>query len=228
MLGNNFVKFMILKKEIAFFGLVFLFGLAVSLLAYSNTPTDTTTLTIRLLSLNGYIAVSIATIMTPFLKEITLFFKKSFVKVHHYFAAVGLLFLTLLPLTVLMQGLSTDYVNWAAFVPNFTTLYLFFFYGGIVALILIFAAFGAALVRRKIPSYWRPFHALMYLALFVGIIHANLIGIDFGNLYIKIIFDGLFATALAAFVLKRWQFYRIKAKVKKARLMAETNNKVSK
>ena len=219
---------MILKKEIVFFGLVFLFGLAVSLLAYSMTPTDTLTLTIRLLALNGYIAVSIAAIMTPFLKEITLFFKKSFVKVHHCFAAVGLLFLTLLPFTVLMQGLSTNYVNLAAFVPNFTSVYLFFFYGGSVALILVFAAFGAALVRRKIPSYWRPLHAFMYLAMFVGIIHANLIGVDFGNLYIKIIFDGLFVTALAAFVLKRWQFYRIKVKVKKARLMAEANNKVLK
>ena len=219
---------MILKKEIAFFGLVFLFGLAVSLLAYSVTPTDTLTLTIRLLALNGYIAVSIAAIMTPFLKEITLFFKKSFIKVHHYFAAIGLLFLTLVPLTVLIQGLSTNYVNLAAFVPNFTTLYLFFFYGGVIALMLIFAAFGSALVRRKIPAYWRPIHALMYLALFVGIVHANLIGVDFGNLYIKIIFDGLFATALAAFVLKRWQFYKIKAKAKKARLMAEANNKVLK
>jgi DMSO/TMAO reductase YedYZ heme-binding membrane subunit len=219
---------MILKREIAFFGLVFLFGLAVSLLAYSITPTDPLTLTIRLIALNGYIAVSIAAIMTPFLKEITLFFKKSFVNVHHCFAAVGLLFLTLLPFTILMQGMSTNYVNWAAFVPNFTTFYLFFFYGGTVALILIFAAFGAALVRRKIPSYWRPLHALMYLALFVGIIHANLIGIDFGNIFIKIVFDGLFVTVLAAFVLKRWQFYRIKAKVKKASLMAETNNKGSK
>jgi hypothetical protein len=219
---------MILKKEITFFGLVFLFGLAVSLLAYSISPTDPLTLTIRLLALNGYIAVSIAVIMTPFLKEITLFFKKSFVKVHHYFAAAGLLLLTVLPIAVLIQGLSTNYVNWAPFVPNFTTLYLFFFYGGSIALILVFAAFGAALLRRKIPAYWRPFHALMYLALFFGIIHANLIGIDFGNLYIKIIFDGLFVTALAAFVLKRWQFYRIKAKAKKARLMAEANHKVAK
>ncbi len=216
---------MILRKEAAFFGLVFLFVLAVSLLAYSITPTDPLTLTIRLLALNGYIALSIAAIMTPFLKEITLFFKKSFVKVHHYFAVAGLLFLTLLPLTVLIQGLSTDYVNWAAFLPNFTTLYLFFYYGGTIALILIYVAFGAALLRRKISAHWHPFHALMYLALFVGIIHANLIGVDFGNLYIKIIFDGLFAASLVAFVLKRVQFYQMKAKVKKARQISEENIK---
>lgn len=219
---------MILKKEIAFFGLVFLFGLGVSLIAYSFAPTDPLTLTIRLLALNGYIAVSIAVIMTPFLKEITLFFKKSFVTIHHYFAAVGLLLLTLLPLTVFIQNLSFDEFNLAPFLPNFMSAYLFFFYGGVIALILIYIAFGAVLLRRKITAYWRPFHALMYLALFVGIVHANLIGIDFGNLYIKIIFDGLFGATLAAFVLKRWQFYRIKSKVKKAKLMAEANNKGSK
>jgi hypothetical protein len=31
-----------------------------------------------------------------------------------------------------------------------------------------------------------------------------------------IVYDGLFAAALVAFGLKRWQFYQIKARVKKA------------
>jgi hypothetical protein len=219
---------MVSKKEAGFFALVILFGLVVSLLAYSITPTDPLTLIIRLLALNGYIAVSIAVIMTPFLKEITLFFKKSFVTVHHDFAAAGLLLLTLLPVTVFIQGLSFDEFIAAPFVPNFMSLYLFFFYGGVVALILIYVAFGAVLLRRKITKYWRPFHALMYLALFVGIVHANLIGVDFGNLYIKIIFDGLFAAALGAFVLKRVQFIRLRARVKKVRQIAEANTNRSK
>lgn len=219
---------MVSKKEAGFFALVFVFGLAVSLLAYSIIPTDPLTLTIRLLALNGYIAVSIAVIMTPFLKEITLFFKKSFVAVHHDFAAAGLLLLTMLPVSVFIQGLTLDEFSSAPFVPNFMSLYLFFFFGGVVALILIYVAFGAVLLRKKITAYWRPFHALMYLALFVGIVHANLIGLDFGNLYIKIIFDGLFAAALGAFVLKRIQFIRLRAKVKKARLMAEANTNRSK
>jgi len=219
---------MVLKKEAGFFALIILFGLAVSLLAYSIAPTDPLTLTIRLLALNGYISVSIAAIMTPFLKEVTLFFKKSFVRVHHYFAAAGLLFLTLLPISVFIQALNFSQFSAASFVPNFTSLYLFFFYGGIVALILIYVAFGAVLLRRKIPYYWRSIHALMYLALFVGIVHANLIGVDFSNVYIKIIFDGLFVGALAAFVLKRLQFVRLRARVKKAKLMAQANNKGSK
>ena len=81
------------------------FGVAVSLCAFSVGNIDPLTLTIRLLALNGYIALSIAAIMTPFLKEITLFFKKSFVKVHHYFAAAGLLLITLHPIAVFTQTL---------------------------------------------------------------------------------------------------------------------------
>jgi hypothetical protein len=203
------------KREAAFFALVIFFGLAVSLLAYSITPTDPITLTTRLLALNGYIALSIAVIMTPFLKEITLFFKKSFIKLHHDFATVGLLMLTLLPILVFLQELSLDEFTLAPFIPNFESVFLFFFYGGIVALILIYVAVGAALLRRKITTYWRPFHALMYLALFVGVVHANVIGIDFANLYIKVIFDGLFAAAIGAFVLKRLQFILLRTRVKK-------------
>ena len=169
---------MVSKKKAGFFALVFVFGLAVSLLAYSITPTDPLTLTIRLLAFNGYIAVSIAVIMTPFLKEITLFFKKSFVAVHHDFAAAGLLLLTMLPVSVFIQGLTLDEFSPAPFVPNFMSLYLFFFFGGVMALILIYVAFGAVLLRKKITAYWRRFHAFMYLALFVGVVHANLIGID--------------------------------------------------
>jgi hypothetical protein len=177
-------------------------------------------LTIRLLALNGYIALSIAAIMTPFIKEITLFFKKSFVKIHHYFAAAGLLLITLLPIAVFIQTSDPT-----VFLPNFESLYLFFFFGGIIALILIYVAFGVVLLRKKIVDYWRPFHMLIYLALFIGIVHANLRGTDFQTIYIQIIYDALFAGAIAAFVLKRWQFYRIKARVRNNKLMSQNKNK---
>jgi hypothetical protein len=55
----------------------------------------------------------------------------------------------------------------------------------------------------------------MYVALFFGVVQANLAGIDLQNVYLTVIYDGLFAAVLAAFVLKRLQFYRIKARKKK-------------
>jgi hypothetical protein len=62
------------------------------------------------------------------------------------------------------------------------------------------------------------------LALFVGVIHANLRGIDFSNIYFQVIYDSLFAGALLVFGLKRWQFYRVKHKVHRNNLNSVVKN----
>ncbi len=196
---------MVLKRELAFFAVIIFFALAISLVALDMDTTTAMDASIRLLALNGFIALSVAAMLTPFIKEVTLFFKKSFIKVHHYFAAAGLLMITLHPIAVAIL-----FVNPSILLPNFESLSNFFFYGGSVALIAIYTAFGAVLLRRKVEAYWRYFHALMYVALFFGVVHANLWGRDFENGFIVVIYDGLFIAALAAFALKRWQFYQIK------------------
>ena len=198
---------MVLKRGLAFFSVIIIFALAISLIALDMDTTTPFDASIRLLALNGYFALSVAAILTPFIKEVTLFFKKSFIKVHHYFAAAGLLMITLHPIAVAIL-----FVNPSILLPNFESLSNFFFYGGSVALIAVYTAFGAVLLRRKVVAYWRYFHALMYVALFFGVVHANLWGRDFENGFIVVIYDGLFAAALAAFVLKRWQFHKIKQK----------------
>jgi len=201
---------MVLKKEITFFSLLVGFALAISLIAFTLTSSNSYNLAIRLFALNGFIALSIATILTAFLKEVTLFFKKPFTRIHHYFAAVGLVLITLHPIVLAIQM-----VNIGVFLPNLNSLYLFLFFGGRQALIIIYIAVAAVLLRRKILAYWRPFHALMYLALFFGIVHADLSGADFKNWVILLVFNGLFVAALAAFAWKRWQFHRMKTRRKK-------------
>ncbi len=211
---------MVLKEELAFYLLIVIFALTVSFLAIaSNGYGDYFTLVIRLLALNGYIMLAVAAIMTPFLKEITLLFRKSFVKVHHVFAAAGLVLITSHPIAVSIQAL-----NLSVLLPNFESLYLFFFFGGVIALILIYGALFAAFLRKRIVNYWRPFHALIYLALFVGVIHANFRGIDFSNIYFKVIYDSLFAGAFLAFGLKRWQFCRAKNRVHNNNLNSARRN----
>ena len=153
---------MVLKRELAFFALVIIFGLSVSLFVFLSAEEDIAplTLTIRMLALNGFIALSIAVIMTPFLKEVTLFFKKSFTKIHHYFAATGLFLITLHPIAVFTQT-----VDPTIFLPNFESLYLFFFFGGIIALLLIYVSLVAVLMRRKIPCLLASFpHANVFSA----------------------------------------------------------------
>jgi len=201
-----------LRKDLLFFSIIVLFALAVSLLAFFTSYHNPFNLSVRLFALNGFIALSIAAIMTPFLKEITLLLKRPFLRIHHYFAAAGLVLITLHPI-----ALATQLTNPAVFLPNLSSFHLFLLYGGRQALIIIYIALIAVLLRRKAIAYWRPFHALMYLALFFGVVHANLSGTDFlQNTFITFTFNILFAVAIAAFALKRWQFHKIKARKKKA------------
>lgn len=95
---------------------------------YMIAPTTPLTLAIRLFALNGFIALSVAAVMTPFLREITLFFKGSFITIHHYFAAAGLILITLHPIAVVIQTLSLSVL-----LPHFDSLYIFLLYGGSVA-----------------------------------------------------------------------------------------------
>lgn len=199
------------REGVIFVVAVVLFALSVSVVAFSVAYSNPLAFSVRLFALNGFIALSIATIMTPFLREITLYFKKPFIRVHHYFAAVGLTLITLHPV-----ALAVMLMNPAVFVPNLNSLYLFLFFGGRQALIIIYIAVVAVLLRRKMVAYWRPFHALMYVALFFGVVHGILSGRDFQNPFILVAFSALFAAAIAAFVLKRMQLYRMKQRKKQA------------
>jgi DMSO/TMAO reductase YedYZ heme-binding membrane subunit len=67
----------------------------------------------------------------------------------------------------------------------------------------------------KIPKYWRVFHGLIYVVLFFGIVHANLLGEDFANLGIKLTFDALFASSIAGLGYKRYKNYRVRMKYRR-------------
>ena len=205
------------RKDIVFLSIVLLFALSVSIVAFYVSYQNPIRYSIRIFGLLGFIALSIATILTAFLKEVTLYFKKPFLRIHHYFAAFGLTLITLHPIVLAIQRL-----NPAVFIPTVGSLESFIINGGRQSLIIIYIAFIAILLRRKIPAYWRPIHALMYVALFFGILHANLIGTDFENLYILITLNALFAASLAAFVIKRYQTYRLK-QLKKEKQKTGTN-----
>ena len=85
-------------------------------------------------------------------------------------------------------------------------------FAGRPAFIILYIALFAAVLRTKTPKYWRPFHALMYVVLLFGIVHANLIGDDFENLGIMIIFNALFLMSIASFALKRYRNHQLREK----------------
>lgn len=160
---------------------------------------------VRLFALYGFFFLNVAVLTTPFLKEITQAFGKPFLKVHHSFSALGIIFITLHPVFNAFQRLSL-----LVFVPRFDSWNIFWVLAGRPAFIIVYIALLAALLRKSVPKYWRAFHALMYIVLLFGIVHANLIGNDFQNPIITVIYDALFVASIAGFVFKRYRNYRLK------------------
>lgn len=192
----------ITKKGSIFLSVIGIIFIAVSIIAVLSFPGDMFGFLIRLFALWGYICLAVAAVITPFLKEIYKIFGRPFLKVHHFFASSGLALITLHPAFVAIQSRSV-----AVLIPEFTSWYGFWAYAGRPALIFLYLAFIAVLFRKKF-KFWRIIHALMYLVLFLGFIHAILIGTDFNNIAIKIIYSVLFAFTMASFIIKRLQLYR--------------------
>ncbi len=176
--------------------------LAVGLLMLLSMPHSWVRFFIRLSALWGYTAMALAIMFIPFLKEIRKIFGRSFLKLHHWFAFLGLIFITVHPLAA-----SHEAGSFSVFLPVFDSWLGFWVYAGRPALILIYIAFVVVLFRKKIKP-WRIIHSLMMIALLFGFVHGIYIGTDFASLPILIIFSVLLGLAAAAFIAKRIQLYR--------------------
>ncbi|UCE95872.1 MAG: hypothetical protein JSV51_09265 [Candidatus Bathyarchaeota archaeon] len=163
---------------------------------------DPTKLFIRVFALFGYLSLALTTAITPFLVGIGRAFGKSFIKIHHIFSIFGIIFTTLHPALIAIRALSA-----AIFVPRFDSWEIFWALAGRPAFIFLYIALASAVFRRRTPKHWRLLHMLMYIVLFLGIVHANLIGTDFQNIGIQILFNLLFVTSLVTFILKRYRNY---------------------
>ncbi len=162
---------------------------------------------IRFLGLYGFLFLSVAALTTPFLAEITVAFGKPFKKIHHAFAAAGIVLITFHPIVNAVQRMSLE-----VFVPNVNSLTAFLTLAGRPALYLFYIGLAAAFLRMRIPKYWRFFHGLIYVVLFFGIVHANLLGEDFANLGIRLTFDLLFVASVAGLAYKRFSNHAMRRK----------------
>lgn len=199
---------MVIKREGWLFLLgIFMLFIVVTVLAPLTTYTDPLSLAVRLCALYGFVMLALAAAMTPFLKEITQAFGRSFLVIHHLLAIFGIVFTTLHPTFFAISRLDIT-----VFIPRFDSWQIFWELAGRPALYLLYIATVAALLRKTAPKYWRPFHALMYIVLFFAIVHGNLIGTDFHNLAILVIFNTLFIITILTFILKRYRNYRRRKK----------------
>ena len=195
------------KGYLVLIAIILLF-VAITTLMILNTPEFSFYLFIRLFALWGYTFLAIATVLTPFLKEIGKIFGRPFIKIHHVFAFTGLGLITLHPISYSIETMSTS-----VFKPVFDSWFGFWANAGRPAIIILYVALIAILLRKKIKP-WRIIHALMYVVLIMGFIHGYLVGTDFINTGILIIFSILAALAVITFVTKRIQKYRSTKKKK--------------
>lgn len=155
---------------------------------------------VRFFALTGFYFLCVSVIMTPFVREIYQIFGKPFQSFHHIFGAVGLAGATLHPVIF-----AIEVSDISVFLPDFSEWIVFWELAGRPAFFVIYIAVIAALLRRKMQKYWRGLHSLMYLAIIFIFFHGYLIGSDFENIGVLIIFTVLFVASMIAPIYKRYR-----------------------
>jgi len=164
---------------------------------------------IRVGALLGYLGVFLAALSSNYMRELTRYFGRSFITVHHIVSVTALVALTVHAVSVAWQMRSA-----AAFLPRFDSWQLFFALGGRPAFWLLAIAALTALFRTAIGKNWKVIHWLNYVAFALGTIHAQMIGSSFVHLGIRIVAWVLLAVLLGVFVWKRTRKQRALAKAK--------------
>ena len=129
---------------------------------------------IRFAGLAGFILLAVASIMIAWSREIYRNFGTSFVNFHHIFAVSGLVMITLHPVLLAIR-----LMNVSVFLLRFDSFQEFLLIAGRPALFLIYIAVTGVLLRRFIPMYWREVHALIWIALLLGLFGLALVALFF-------------------------------------------------
>lgn len=179
--------------------LVAVVALILSIWPVAATPlSDGLSNVIRVAALLGYLGVFLAIVSSHYMRELTRYFGRSFIKVHHMVSIVALAAMWIHAL-----GVAWNVRSLGAFLPNFTSLHTFLLLGGRPALWLILVATLAALWRGRMRKNWRTIHWLNYVAFFLASAHAILIGSDFRALGMQVLAIVLSLIVVGVFVLKR-------------------------
>ena len=163
--------------------------------------------TIRTAALLGYLCVFLSTVASIYVRELVRYFGRPFVQTHHIVAVTGLVLITLHPLAV-----AWDYRSLSVFVPLFDSWAVFLRWGGRVAWYLFAIASLVALLRSSLKQQWRAIHMFNYLAFLLATTHAVMLGTDFQSLAMKALPIVLALLVVGAFVQKRLQRRRLKAR----------------
>jgi DMSO/TMAO reductase YedYZ heme-binding membrane subunit len=164
---------------------------------------------IRGAALLGYLLVFLTSLGSLYKRQLTRYFGRSFIGVHHIFSIGGLALLTLHGVGVAWQSRS-----WTALLPNVESLTLFLQLGGRPALWLFAVTTLTALYRSAFRKQWRQIHWLNYLAFVLGAVHGIWIGTDIQTWPARVVVGAMAATLIGVFV---WQRIERRRRIQRAR-----------
>lgn len=165
---------------------------------------------IRIAAMFGYLGVFLTSLSSNYMRELTRYFGRPFIKVHHIVAATSLVALVLHATLVAWRAGSAS-----VFLPQLGSAISFLSFGGVPALWILAITVVTALLRTAIGQNWKTIHWLNYLAFILATIHAQLIGSDFNNIVIQIVSAAMALVLIGIFYWKRTRKRRAKAQAAK-------------
>lgn len=162
---------------------------------------------IRFGAVLGYLGIFLACLSSLYVRELTQYFGRKFITLHHLVARTSLV-----ALTVHAVGVAWRMGTPAAFLPDVSSPRAFLALGGRPAFWLFAITALTAMLRASVGKAWRPIHWLNYVAFWLGTVHALMIGPNFRHPVTRIAAIGMALTLLGAFVWKRTQKRRAQRK----------------
>jgi hypothetical protein len=168
------------------------------LIGIFSSPPGNIDLYIRITGLAGAICLTLAALSSAFVREIFKITHRPFKQAHHLLAISGTALITLHPLLVAWQ---LDTLKF--FVPIVDSWPDFLSWGGRVGIILIYLGMLAAIFMKKIPRQWREVHWLLYVGLWLGVIHGLRLGRDLAGPTARIVTWIILSLIVGVFAYKR-------------------------
>jgi predicted ferric reductase len=187
------------KESYIFVGISLILFLELIIISQTYPYEDYYQLGIRLTGLVGFAALFISVIMSNFFEEFDKKGNKN-IMLHHIFSIIGIVLITLHPVFLAVNKLDIG-----VFLPKFDSWIVFWELAGRPSLILLYIGFISGFLFKAYRNSWRGVHMLVYIALFFGLIHGYLIGTDFQNPFVTLLFVLMFLLSIYVLIDKRFK-----------------------
>lgn len=194
------------KKYLIYLGIIGLYGFQVIVIFITGFE-GIFEFTWRFSGLIGITSIFFGIITSAFIKQLTQIFESTYLNIHHYFSLVGIILITLHPITM-----AIEFGTLAIFIPDFSSWIAFWSAAGRIGFYLLYISTIIALFRKYSTEYWRYVHVLIYLVFLFGAIHGLLKGDDLQNILMGIIYIGMIIIIIGVFVYKRISRWKLNHK----------------